>query len=169
MLYIKGVTNEQQDKMRTTAILYPDVVFGEIKSEWLDTPFSRAIIQDVDKLDVSDVSRSVKDILGYDYLMLPSMLATGTKNVLVCRFYNSKHPGKWYYNCMGLMGENCFPWLMQAAAERDIHMITTVYREFSEDCFRYGGVHFDDLHRVAHNAKDFSCCMSELANKHLID
>lgn len=162
MLYIKGATPEQQEEMEDIAILYPDSVFKRAKSEWLNDSFSRAVISDIDHVDVMD-TRTVEDILLFDYRLFPNMLATGTKNLILCKFYPGDGSDEWRYNRMGFMGENCFKWLNMAAQDRDIHMVTVGFRMFTEEDMQYGPVFFEDLQRVATTVDEFRQCMYDVS------
>lgn len=146
MLYIKGVKCEQQEEMKN-CILYPDTVYEVYcQDAWLDSDFGRTILQDIDGRDVSDRSRHVRDILLFDYRVLHTQIATGTKNLFLCKFFDPGD-GVTYYNRLGRMGENCFKYLVQASLERDIYMTTTVYRGYPiDDPFPSGAtVCFEDL------------------------
>lgn len=170
MLYIKGATPEQQEAMDDIAILYPDSVFKECLPEWLNSEFSRSVIKDIDRLDVSDTTRDVESILLEDYHLTIDALATGTKNLILCKFYPGEfgEEGEWFYNRMGQMGENCFKWLMLAAQDRDIHVVTVGFRMFTEEDLSYGGVFFEDLQRKASSVSEFRRCMFALVDRGLI-
>lgn len=167
MLYIKGATLDQQDSMEN-AILDPDRAFHVFRNEpWVDSEFSRKVITDIDKIDVMDSTISVKDILQRHKLSLDS-LATGTKNVLVCRYYEDDGPDP-IYNRLGRMGENCFKWLMQAATVRDIYIVTTVFRRFRDEDMQGASVCFVDTGKIVTTADSVCLGLLDLMGLHLLE
>lgn len=152
MLIIKGVTLQQQDEMENI-ILDPDRVFNIFSDEdWVDSDFSRRVITDVDGVDVMDPGIPVREILQANDIPL-NKIATGTKNVLLCRFYDPDD-GIPVYNRLGRMGENCFKWLMRASLVRDIRMTTTIFRWFHDEDMQGGTVLFEDTGRIAKTGDD---------------
>ncbi len=164
MLYIKGSTLEKQAKL-PNMILHPKTVFKYYHTdEWLDSDFGRGLITDIEQIDVTDKSKPVKRILLENELVV-DYLSTGTKNVFLCKFYeNPEDPSIPLYNRMGFMGENCFKWLLLASLERDIHMVTTVFRKFKDSDFPAGArVVFEDVNFEADCAYDVTTGMLKLS------
>lgn len=166
MLIIKGCTCEQQERLKDF-ILYPSDTFNAYcQDDWVDSSFGRAIISDIDRIDVFDTALSTKEILLREGIRLCD-IATGTKNLFLCKYYTEDKP---VYNRMGFMGENCFKWLLDIAAEKDVYMVTTVYRKFKQSDFRVPcEVYFEDLCRSAHNADEVREAMLELNCKHYLE
>lgn len=170
MLYIKGATLEVQESL-PNMLLHPDTIFKYYHTEeWLNSDFGRGLITDIDKVDVMDKSKPVVRILLEKGLVLDN-LATGTKNVLLCKYFvNPRDHSVPLYNRMGFMGENCFKWLLQAAVERDIYMVTTVFRNFDEVEFPEGGcVIFMDTGYVAKTGREVSDGMIGLCGKGILE
>lgn len=158
MLYIKGAKCSQQAKM-PNFIRDPGTTFNAYCvdgpcAKWVDTEFARRVITDIDRIDVRDTTRTVKSILTEHEVPLQD-IATGSKNLILCKYF--AHNGAVCYNRMGFMGENCFKYLVEASIDRDIYMVTTVFREFPKhDPFPEGAcVCFEDNSYVAHNAQEW--------------
>ena len=102
---------------RDDFIRYPNDYFeGVWEPEWLSDPFGRAVIETIDKVPLGeDVERSL-----LEFGMRVEDLCTGTKNLLLCRHLDKM-------NRMTMMGENCYPFLLDAADEKDITMGVTAY------------------------------------------
>lgn len=167
MLIIKGVTSAQQEQMENV-ILYPDTTFDNnpANSLWVNSEFGRKVIQDIEGIDVSDTSKSVESVL-LQQGMLVNDLATGSKNLMLCKFYQSRHCPI-LYNRLGRMGENCFKWLLQIALEKDVRMTTTVFRLFKESDMSGAIVYFEDLDRKATTAEEVNDGLAELGNRKLL-
>lgn len=170
MLYIKGATREKQAKL-PNMLLHPKDTFDSYFEEaWLDSDFGRGLITDIEQIDVMDKSKPVKRILLENELLV-DYLATGTKNVFLCKFFNNpEDPSVPLYNRMGFMGENCFKWLLLASLERDIHMVTTVFRKFKGSDFPAGAhVVFEDVNFEADCAYDATTGMLKLSYAGLLE
>ncbi len=121
--------SEMSEKDCPDLILYPSAVFDLAHDDtWLDHPFSRMVISDIQRFDVTDQSTSTRRLL-LEHGLHPEDLATGTKNLLCCKFLEEG------YKCrMSMMGENCYKYLMDIADERDICGVvtTTIFFEDSD-------------------------------------
>lgn len=117
MLIIKGVTSAQQERLGNV-LLYPDTTFDNYPDRmcWAESEFGRNVLHDIDRLDTLDPSVSVDLILRNQDMRL-SDISTGSKNLMLCKFYQSRHCSKIYFR-LGRMGENCFKWLLQIAREK---------------------------------------------------
>lgn len=162
MLYIKGANLFEQETMENM-LLFPASVFNHrVDDRWLDSDFGRQIITDIDRVNVMDTSVPTRRLL-LDVGLRPDDLATGTKNLFLCRFFSSQFDEP-LYNRMGHMGENCFKWLVKAARDVDIHMVTTLFRKFKDSDLELGDeVYFEDLHRSAKTGYDVTSLMLDLS------
>lgn len=94
--------------------------------------------------------------------MRPEDLYTGTKNLLLCRHLN-------LFNRMTMMGENCYPFLLDAAEEKDITMGVTAYFLMRDEALRGRSVHFVNDDSYVNNQMDFLDKITDLIAEGLID
>lgn len=156
MLTIYGMNTIKQESF-PNIVLYPSEVFdGIITPEQLNSDFSRRVITDIQKVDVMDTRYTTKQLLALNELH-PGILATGTKNIIVCKYYPTDLVCR-----MGRMGENCYKWLMDIAEERDIGAACVHSLEFTDSDLRGRKVYFADIDKYASNADEFFNCMCDL-------
>lgn len=114
-------------------IRYPMVYFdGVWEYEWLEDDFGRRVIQGIDRAPLgSDVQRSL-----LEHGMRVEDLCTGTKNLLLCKHLDGM------INRMTMMGENCYPFLLEAAETKDIIMGCPAYALIRDEYLQGRQVHF---------------------------
>lgn len=113
-------------------ILFPNPYFDvDYEENWLSDSFGRKVIETIDRIKLgSDVLHSLLEAG-----MHPEDLCTGTKNLLLC-----KHVDK--LNHMSKMGENCYPFLLDIADTKDVHMAVTSFCWIRNDALKGRLVHF---------------------------
>lgn len=84
------------------------------------------------------------------------------KNLLLCRHLNM-------LNRMTMMGENCYPFLLDSAEEKDITMGVTAYFLMRDDALRGRKVHFVNDDSYVDNQVDFFDKITDLIGDGLID
>lgn len=157
MLIIWGMNLLEQDDA-PDVILHPKEVFdGSYMDDWLDEEFARKVISDIQQIDVMDIRYPVRRLLA-EYSMFPESLATGTKNVLLMR-----HIENTALKCrMGMMGENCYKWLMDVADEKEVNAVTTFPFIFTDDDLKGRPVLFADLGCEVTTERQFHRAMYDL-------
>lgn len=94
MLTIYGMNTIKQESF-PNLIKNPDTAFEAFAAEIdLNSDFSRKVITDIQHIDVMDTSKSTKSILAMHEIALP-LLATGTKNLLVCKYHAAPWLAVW--------------------------------------------------------------------------
>ena len=83
------------------------------KPEWFENDFVKRVIKDIDKAEVL-FEEALKDRWGHG--MPTEHLSSGSKT-LICIYY---HPELRFNGSM--MGDNCIPFLMEIAKEKDIRI-----------------------------------------------
>lgn len=132
-------------------------------SEWLNTPWSRRVISEIQRIDVTDTSTTVEHILE-QRSMSPEVLATGTKHLILLKYGNDTRICR-----MSRFGENCFKWLMDICEEKDICGVITNYVAFTDEDLKGRGVRFLDLNMVARTHEDFMRANACISAKGLTD
>lgn len=132
---------------------YFDVSF---KEEWLNDPFIRCIIADIDKIDVLDTLYPTTALLALRGHVTPYQLANGTKNLILCKYEKD------VWHRLSHMGENCFKWLMDIAENSEVHMVATFSRVFTEADLKGRSVYFADLDRYVSDERSFLLAMVDL-------
>lgn len=130
-------------------------------SDWLNTPWSRAVISDIQGIDVTDTNRSVEDILIFHH-MFPELLATGTKHLILLKYGSDPRICR-----MSKFGENCYKWLMDLCDEKDICGVMTNYIFFKDEDLKGRGVRFPDIDMVAASYRDFRRANALIMGKEL--
>lgn len=72
-------------------------------------------------------------------------------------------------NRMTMMGENCYPFLLDSAEEKDITMGVTAYFLMRDDALRGWKVHFVNDDSYVDNQVDFLDKITDLIGEGLID
>ena len=117
------------------------------KSEWLDDPFSRKMIQEIDHVDIPDDMDTEKACLLKN--MRVENLSSGTKGLILCKYYNR-------LNRMTMMGPNCYKYLMDIADEKDVYMGCSNYVFFTDEDLKGRKVHFVNTDDYVSTAADFA-------------
>lgn len=131
-------------------VAFPSAEFDLLYEEaWLDDPWSRQVISDIQRIDVTDETRSVRSILA-EYSIPPEELATGTKNLLLTKFNPDGRKIR-----MSMMGENCYKWLMQIADEQDVCGVATKPLFFTAEDIGDREIYFVNTNFVGKGFKGF--------------
>lgn len=126
-------------------IRYPSDYFDvTYENEWLSSPFGREIISAIDQVSLGDDVKYSLLAAG----MHPEDLATGTKNLFLCRHFNK-------LNRLSMMGENCYRYLMDIAADKEVYMAATAYCLFRDTDLRSMPVHFINHDRTVSTEEEF--------------
>ena len=134
-------------RKRKEFIPYPDVLFNSLwEPEWVNDPLSRAIIHDIDQVEMPDGVTTEMACIMSGFRVAD--LCSDTKNLLLCRYYSG-------LNRMTMMGENCYKYLMDIADERDVYMGCSSYCFFSDDDLKGRTVHFINTDEFVSNSEDF--------------
>lgn len=157
MLHI-SVANYTDCAFDSSVIAYPDIIFKNMyEPAWLNSDLGRRLVTEIDHKDVMSCANVSEELL--EYGMLPPDLCTGTKNVLLARYFAPFYDRK---IMLSRMGENCYKFLIDAAMEVDIYSVATNYFPFMDSDLRGNGVMFDDLGIVCDNREDFADAMIDL-------
>ena len=117
------------------------------KSEWLDDPFSRKMIQEIDHIEIPYGMPAELACLLNDVRV--ENLSSGTKSLILCRYCD-------YLNRMTMMGPNCYKFLMDIADEKDVYMGCSNYDFFTDDDLRGRKVHFVNTDDYVSTAAGFA-------------
>lgn len=112
-------------------------------TEYLETDFSKKVIQEIDKSNVYDKNLIISPILGG----IPPERISGGSKVLICLKYTS-----WVFS-INSIGENCYSILSEIAEEKDIFMTCDRGMTLYNKGF-HGKVKIDNLGIVVDNDKD---------------
>lgn len=139
---------------RESFIRCPSGIFDwSWKPEWLNDPFSRKIIREIDHVDIPDGMDTEKACLWKN--MRVENLSSGTKSLILCKYYNR-------LNRMTMMGKNCFKYLMDIADEKDVYMGCSNYVLFSDEDLKGRKVHFLNTDDYASTAEAFAIQMHKI-------
>lgn len=120
MLYIEAIPL-QVFEARDDVLVMPGVFFdGMYESFMLESDFSKKVISEIDKVPINGTV--FESLLRQG--MRPEDLCTGTKNLIVCKYFNI--PSR-----LTMMGSNCYPYLQEIAVEKDVKMMATNVGNFS--------------------------------------
>lgn len=160
MLTLYATDIYSQQEMRQLDV-FPRESFDRLiegHPEWLDSALARAMITEVDQVDVRDTSKPTCQLL-LENGLLPVNLCTGTKNVIL----QKERPGWWCR--MGFMGENCYKYLMDVAEDHDVKGIFVNVLDFSDEDLKGREVYFEQLDKYARTASEFSDCICEIIGR----
>lgn len=116
-------------------ILDPRIWFARNKKpEWFETDFVKRILKDIDGTTVL-FEEALKDYRGRG--ISTTMISTGCKSL--CDIYFSD--GIIFYG--GGLGDNCIPYLLEIASQKDVTIVLEHYMDFDEDMF--------DSNLICHN------------------
>lgn len=142
---------------RKEFIPYPDGLFNSVwETEWVNNPLSRAIIHDIDHVEMTDGVTTEMACIMSGFRVAD--LCTGTKNLLLCRYYSG-------LNRMTMMGENCYKYLMDIADERDVYMGCSSFVSFHDDVLKGRTVHFVNTDEYVSTYYDFYGCLIDIIHK----
>ena len=82
--------------------------------------------------------------------MRPTDLCTGTKNVLLAKFFVDKQR-----ILLSRMGSNCYKYMLEAADEKDIYSYLTFFSVFSDSDFGSKPVVFEGTGKMVSNSSEF--------------
>lgn len=151
MLYIH-FGKKQEVFRRPDCIGFPDDYYDMmVNPEWLTDNFSARLLEKVDHVTPIEGS-ALKGLLAL--YRSPREICTGSKNVLLC-----KHTD--YCHMLIYMGPNCYPFLLEAAESKDIHVYATSYTKFSDECLRGRTISFPDIGKEASTFKEVVHCFLE--------
>ena len=133
---------------RKSFIRYPSIKFNSSwKTEWLNEPFFRTVIREVDHVDIPDGMATEMACLLKN--MRVEDLSTGTKTLMMCKYYNK-------LNRMTMMGKNCYKYLMDIANEKDVYMGCSNYVFFTDNDLKGRQVHFVNTDTYVDTAEAFA-------------
>ena len=133
---------------RKLFIRYPSIEFNcGWEPEWLNNPFFRRVIHEVDHVDIPDGMTTEMACLLKN--MRVEDLSTGTKNLMMCKYYNE-------FNRMTMMGKNCYKYLMDIADEKDVYMGCSNYVFFTDEDLKGRSVHFVNTDDYVSTAEAFA-------------
>lgn len=130
---------------RPEFIRYPSDYFdGVWELDWISDSFGRSVIESIDQVELGDdvVFSLLKAGLRVEDL------CTGTKNLLLCKHLNK-------LNRITMMGENCFPFLMDIAESKEVYMGCSNTVFFKDYDLKGRKVHFVNIDAYADNAIAF--------------
>lgn len=142
---------------REEFIPYPDDFFDSVwEPAWVNDTFSRAIIHDLDHVNMLD-GVTTKMACAMSGLRIVD-LRTGTKNLLLCRYYTGLHH-------MTMMDKTCYKYLMDIADERDIYMGCSSHVFLHDDVLKGRTVHFINTDQFVSTYYDFLGCIVEIVDR----
>ena len=128
---------------------YFDSVF---KSNWVTTDFARKIIKEIDKTEVIAENVLESPVLG---IMPPQWLSGGTKGLLVLKY--GTRPDIVLRS--STFGDNCAPYILEIAREKDITLIgrhLIRFGEFTDD------VEVLNIPRICHGYNEYIVACREV-------
>lgn len=148
----------EKDTAGCRALNRKSIVIGVWEPDWLNDSFGRSVIEAIDKVPLGEnVERSLLEAG-----MRVEDLCTGTKNLLLCKHLSMM-------NRMTMMGENCYPFLLDAAEEKEITMGVTAYFLMRDEALKGRTVHFANDDSYVSNQMDFLYKITQLIGDGLID
>ena len=133
---------------RKLFIQHPSIEFNcSWQSEWLNDPFFRKVIREVDHVEIPEGMATETACLLKN--MRVEDLSTGTKTLMMCRYYNE-------LNRMTMMGKNCYKYLMDIADEKDVYMGCSNYVFFTDEDRKGRKVHFINTDDYVSTAEAFA-------------
>lgn len=100
-----------------------------MKASWFDDPFIKEILLEVDRATVVCQNALLSD---KDEGFSTASISTGSKT-LCCIYFDREHI---FYGSQ--LGDNCLPYLVRMAANRDITIVLEHYADFTEDDINKG-------------------------------
>ncbi|WP_295156899.1 DUF4869 domain-containing protein [Selenomonas sp. AE3005] len=127
------------------AVYHPPVYFdNRYEDEWLKTPFTKAMVKDVDNSEIVDVHLVQSPVLGPISL---KELSGGVKTLILMAYDNSGR----IFNASAC-GDNCAKWILQIAQKKDLTINLRHIMDFGENGFEAQIV---NTGTVVHNMREF--------------
>ena len=118
---------------REDFIRYPSFYFDEMfTSSWLNDDFAKRVIEEIDGIKVSDFTSTEEALIRTG--ISAEKLCTGTKNLIICKFENM-------LNRITMMGENCYPFLMELAEAKEVYMGCSNFVYFDDNVLQGRTIH----------------------------
>ena len=144
-LYFESLSKLEK---RESFVQCPSGIFDwSWKPEWLNDPFSRTIIHEIDHVNIPDGMNTEKACL-YKNMRVED-LSSGTKNLILCKYHDG-------LNRMTMMGKNCYRYLMDIADDKDVYMGCSNYVFFTDEDLKGRKVHFVNTDDYVSTAEDFT-------------
>ena len=139
--------------------MYPKKVFLRIMERgWLNDPFSRKLLREIEKKyeirDDEDVMLGLKK----HYNITPIQLSTGVLNLLFCKFAN-------YISRFIMMGANCYPYLFEIADTKDVYMLLEDVLDIDDGMIEEHGIYLENTHQIFYNTREYLSVMLDLDEK----
>lgn len=124
-------------------IFNPDPFFNNTyEDEWITDPMSVQMIKDIDQSEVKDARLIDSPYLG----AIPTeRLSRGVKALMLMKF-DSDH----IFNA-STCGDNCAPWILKIAEEKDLTIRLGYLMDFGHDSFE---IEIVNIHKVVHTMKE---------------
>jgi len=127
------------------AVYHPPVYFdNRYEDEWIKTPFTKAMVKDVDNSEIVDVHLVQSPVLGPISL---KELSGGVKTLILMAYDNSGR----IFNASAC-GDNCAKWILQIAQKKDLTINLRHIMDFGEDDFEAQIV---NTGAIIHNMREF--------------
>ena len=127
------------------AVYHPPVYFdNRYEDEWIKTPFTKAMVKDVDNSEIVDVHLVQSPVLGPISL---KELSGGVKTLILMAYDNSGR----IFNASAC-GDNCAKWILQIAQKKDLTINLRHIMDFGENDFEAQIV---NTGTVVHNMREF--------------
>ena len=117
--------------------------------EWFEDDFVKRFLKAIDGTTVL-FEEDLKDFRGHG--ISTEMISTGCKT-LCCIYY---HPELIFFGT--LMGDNCYPFIIDLARQRDITLLLEHYAELPEEAFEEGLVYSNGV--LMKEYFDYDCAFS---------
>ena len=127
------------------AVYHPPVYFdNRYEDKWIKTPFTKAMVKDVDNSEIVDVHLVQSPVLGPISL---KELSGGVKTLILMAYDNSGR----IFNASAC-GDNCAKWILQIAQKKDLTINLRHIMDFGEDDFEAQIV---NTGTIIHNMREF--------------
>ena len=127
------------------AVYHPPVYFdNRYEDEWINMPFTKAMVKDVDNSEIVDVHLVQSPVLGPISL---KELSGGVKTLILMAYDNSGR----IFNASAC-GDNCAKWILQIAQNKDLTINLRHIMDFGENGFEAQIV---NTGTVVHNMREF--------------
>ncbi len=135
-------------------IFNPDVFFNNsYEDEWITDPFSQKVIQAIDKSEVKGPHLIESPFLGG----IPVERLSGGVKTLILMKFDSQH----IFNASAC-GDNCAPWILTIAREKDLTIRLGYLMDFGSDSFE---IEIINTKQIVHKQKEL---VEAVLDHHLI-